>query len=71
MNPATVVMATTSSSGEASAVRSATAEAFRHAARSAGPVLLEPVVSVEVVVPEGARIAGRHHHGPSQALCQF
>jgi elongation factor G len=34
------------------AVRSATSEAFRSAARAAGPVLLEPVVSVEVVVPE-------------------
>lgn len=34
------------------AVRSATADAFRRAAVAAGPVLLEPVVKVEVSVPE-------------------
>jgi elongation factor G len=33
------------------AVRGATSEAFRLAAHAAGPVLLEPVVRVEVVVP--------------------
>jgi elongation factor G len=34
------------------AVRGATSEAFRLAAQAAGPVLLEPVVRVEVVVPD-------------------
>ena len=34
------------------AVRSATADAFRRAARAAGPLLLEPVVRIEVTVPE-------------------
>ncbi|MEZ5064805.1 MAG: elongation factor G [bacterium] len=34
------------------AVRSAAADAFRLAARAGGPLLLEPVVSVEVLVPD-------------------
>ena len=34
------------------AVRGATSEAFRLAAQAGGPVLLEPVVRVEVVVPD-------------------
>jgi elongation factor G len=34
------------------AVKGATAEAFRQAARAASPVLLEPVVRLEILVPE-------------------
>lgn len=35
------------------AFKAAAAEAFREAVKAAGPVLLEPVMDVEVVVPEG------------------
>ena len=34
------------------AFKAAAAEAFREAVKAAGPVLLEPVMDVEVVVPE-------------------
>jgi elongation factor G len=36
------------------AFRAAAADAFRHAAEQANPTLLEPVMEVEVVTPEGS-----------------
>jgi elongation factor G len=39
--------------------------AFKEAARKASPVMLEPVMSIEVVTPED--FAGQHHGGPELA----